>query len=63
MCVTLIENLVRGADSGSLAAGSEGRKHLLVGGPQRLRLDESLVVEARAKESPDRLISAANVIL
>jgi hypothetical protein len=49
------------AASLDLPPGSEALQHLLVGGPQSLRLDKGLVVEARTDEPPDQLVGGPDV--
>ncbi len=48
---------------GDPPAGGEAAEHLLVGGPQPLRLDERLVVEAGAEEPSDELVGRLHVVL
>ena len=60
MGVALVVAGVRGSRIDS-AAGGEALQHLLVVGPETLRLDEGLVVEARADERTDELVRRADV--
>ena len=59
--IALVAVDVRGVPR-DLTSVRETREHLLVGGPQPLRLDEGLVVEAGREEPPQDLVDRLDVV-